>query len=88
MEEPMSQDLLEVRFHRQPGQPFPVNPHSVQLFCAVDLHSWAVLHCQDFRAGSFPEDARDFEPDFLAEVLAEPVGTGAFLLVVNFLQTA
>ena len=86
MEEPIGQDLLQVGFHSQSCQSFPVNLDPVQLFCPVDLHPGAVLHGEHLRGGALPVDAGHFQPVLFAKVLAESVCTCPLLVVVDFLQ--
>ena len=85
MEEAISQDLLQVRFHSKHGQLLPVHSQLIKLTDALDLDTGAVLHVNTSEVVRSQKIPGTFSQSSVP--LAEPVGTLALLCVVNFLHT-
>ena len=85
MEETIGQYLLQIRFHSQLGQAFPVHAHLVKLRNPVDLDARTVFHGQDFSCCAFPEDSGHLQPVLFTKVGAESVCALSFQGVINFL---
>lgn len=87
MEEAISEELLQVRFHSPLGEELAVYPLGIQLCNLVDLHAWGVLHGEDLTGCLIPVDAGHSDPGSAAEVLAESVCILPFQPVINLLYT-
>mmetsp|Transcript_28522 Transcript_28522/g.80466 ORF Transcript_28522/g.80466 Transcript_28522/m.80466 type:complete len:239 (+) Transcript_28522:979-1695(+) len=86
MEEPKLENLQEVGLDVPAGELLHVHAGLGELLLPIDLHTRHILEGEHLGRAVVPEDLGHLDPRGVLEVLAEAVGVGALLGVVDLLE--